>query len=219
MESARDLLSRQLPQLVKCRGTVHASLSDEKLAAEYMFPWSDFSDRVLNVLGSLDLDIQVSLTDPPEGEKYVVGNELGLTARIIHNICDPVAKALSVTSLSGLRFCDIQALTSSNLISDVVLGILASSEIPEQQPPKAIAAGEVKPFWIVYLEDFPITSPLDRRRGLEPHMGKYNVYSFIKRNLDDHLLPYWPACILHARAWPEVRVLDHLRDDCLRQES
>jgi hypothetical protein len=47
----------------------------------------------------------------------------------IHNICDPVAKGCSVTSLSGLRFFGIQALTASDLIPDIVVGILASLEV------------------------------------------------------------------------------------------
>ncbi|KAF7169683.1 hypothetical protein CNMCM6106_004523 [Aspergillus hiratsukae] len=50
-------------------------------------------------------------------------------SRHIHNICDPVAKALWVTSLSGLRFCDIQALTASDLIPDMYK---CMAEFPER---------------------------------------------------------------------------------------
>lgn len=198
MESAKDLLARQLPPLNYHRGTTRESVSAEKLAAEYMFPWSDFIAQILTALGSLDLHTHVSLTDPAEGEKYVVGNELGLTARIIHNICDPVAKALSVTSLSGLRFCDIQALTTSDLIPDVVVGILDSSA--SGQRPKMVAVGEVKPFWLVHLDDYPITLPPNRRRPLEHHMGKYNVYLFDKHMIDQHPLLCRPARLLYERA-------------------
>lgn len=197
MESARDLLARQLPPLNQQQGTTRESVSAEKLAAEYMFPWSDFIPQILTALGSLDLHTHVSLTDPAEGEKYLVGNELGLTARIIHNICDPVAKALSVTSLSGLRFCDIQALTTSDLVPDVVVGILNSSA--SGQRPNTVAVGEVKPFWLVRLQNYPITLPPDRRRPLEHHMGKYNVYPFDKHVIDQHPLLCRPACLLYER--------------------
>lgn len=195
-----DLLARQLPPLNYHRGSTRESVSPEKLAAEYMYPWSDFMEQILAALQSLDLRAHVSLTDPPEGEKYFVGNELGLTARIIHNICDPVAKALSVTSLSGLRFCDIQALTASDLIPDVVVGILASLGVSGQRHPKAVAAGEVKPFWLVHPEDYPMTLPPNRRRALEHRIGKYNAYLFDKRIIDQHPLLCRSARLLYEGA-------------------
>jgi hypothetical protein len=51
---------------------------------------------------------------------------------------DPVGPTL------WIRFCDIQALTTSDLIPDVVVGILDSSA--SGQRPKVVAVGEVKPF-------------------------------------------------------------------------
>jgi hypothetical protein len=50
----------------------------------------------------------------PEREQYLVGNEIGLTARFVRHVCDPVAKALSVTSLQGLIFADIQSVRPAN---------------------------------------------------------------------------------------------------------
>jgi hypothetical protein len=54
------------------------------------------------------------VSDPLVGEQYLVGNEIGLTARFVRHVCDPVAKALSVTSLQGLIFADFQSVRPAN---------------------------------------------------------------------------------------------------------
>lgn len=47
----------------------------------------------------MDLDGQVSLIESRNGERYLTGNEPGLTTRFVRNLCDPVSEALSVTHL------------------------------------------------------------------------------------------------------------------------
>lgn len=128
---------------------------------------------------TLDLTAEVSLTDSAEGEKYVVGNELGLTARFVANVCDPVAKALSVTSEGHVRFGDIQAvkLGPTSFPGVTLLGLGSENT-------SLLALVELKPFWTFTLEQYPILSSLAVRRPLEPSMGMFfrSTYHELQRH-------------------------------------
>lgn len=121
MEPASVLLARQLPAVHRIRGTVYPSVHRDVVAVRFMHHWSLFREEVLNALSLVNLTNMVS-GDSSEGDKYVVGNELGLSGRIISNICDPVMRGLAATHLSNLCFADIHtALMNPSMIPDVVL--------------------------------------------------------------------------------------------------
>ncbi|PGG96352.1 hypothetical protein AJ79_09625 [Helicocarpus griseus UAMH5409] len=175
MESASDLLQRELPQVLYIRGTSEASVSPERVSASLMHLWPNFAQQMMAACDSLDLSGQVSLTDSSEGELYAVANELGLTGRIQKNLCDPVAKALSVTDFSFIRFGDIQTVERSSGLSDIVTLRLRNIS-PTESETSLIAAGELKTFWTLKLGQFPVNSELFYRRNLEPHIGQLISY-------------------------------------------
>lgn len=165
MENPRVLLARSLPTLTQLGGTTEPSISNESLSACYMHIWPDFQRQVLDAYNSITFTSDISITDSPEGDFYCVGSELGLTTRFVRYVCDPVTKALSVSDLS-LQFGDMQSFRQHPLIiPDVTLAILGSS------PARLIAAGELKTWWTVNLEEITVMSDLDERRYLQPHIG------------------------------------------------
>jgi hypothetical protein len=173
MGSARNLLARSLPPLLFVGGTVNPSISPERISAELLHPWPSFSDEIMVALQGLELSAPVCLTDAPEDERFVVGNELGLTARFIRNVCDPVTKAFSVSSLSNLRFGDIHSvkLQPASFPDVIVLGF-TNALAPVRQEGHLLVVGELKTFWTVELEQYPVTSTLMERRNLEHPIGK-----------------------------------------------
>lgn len=90
--------------------------------------------------------------EPSEGEQsYIVGNKFGLTTQFVRHVCEPVAKALSVTPLKGILFGDAE-------IADPLLfdgpDITLFGEMPKTGPENwnrtrrpVIAVGKVKTFW------------------------------------------------------------------------
>src|SRR5699024_8888047 len=111
-----------------------------------------------------DLSGLVSVSDTAEGERYVVANERGLSTRVVGYVCDPITRALSVTSLSNLRFADIQAASSNpSKNPGVVLLSLDQPRATERRHMKILGVGEYRTTWTVGLDDFPITL-LHRRR-------------------------------------------------------
>jgi hypothetical protein len=172
MESARDLLARCLPPTLFIGGTTNPSISPGRISAELMRPWYSFRNDILAALQGLDLSANVSLTDALEGERFVVGNELGLTSRFNRNVCDVVTKALSVSTLSHARFGDIQSVEpNTTLFPDVVALTFTNPQSPVRPEGHLLAAGELKTFWTVELENYPVTSELMARRNLEHHIG------------------------------------------------
>ena len=175
VEPASTLLSHRLPELHHIRGTDYPSVNTERLSEHHMHTWYSFQDDILAACNTLDLSDLVSVSDATEGERYVVGNERGLSTRIVSNICDPVTRALSVTNLSNLRFADIQAASSNpSETPGVVLLSLDRLDATERRHTTILGVGEYKPMWTLDLHDFPITSP-HGRRGLEPFIGKLSV--------------------------------------------
>lgn len=115
------MLARQLPAVHKIRGTENPSVHRDLVAARFMRHWLSFREEVLRALSSINLTNMVS-GDSSEGDKYVVGNELGVSSRIISNICDPVMRGLAATHLSNLRFADTHTVVwNPSKIPDVVL--------------------------------------------------------------------------------------------------
>lgn len=167
MERASVLLARQLPAVHKIRGTEHPSMHRDLVAARFMEHWLSFREEVLHALSLTNLTNMVS-GDSSEGDKYVVGNELSVSSRIINNICDPVMRALAATHLSDLRFADIHTVVSNpSKIPDVILLSLSPSDAT-----MILGVGEYKTWWTVDLHSFPITGHNDQRGYLEPFVGK-----------------------------------------------
>jgi hypothetical protein len=171
MEPARQLVSRRLPELHQSNGMINPSISSEELSVQFMQEWRHFKQEVLETCQSLDLSGHVSITDAPEGERFVVGSELGLTGRFHQHVCDAVTKALSTTRLSHLRFGDIQALRpsyASRKVPDISLfAMLAGASL------KPLLVGELKTFWTFPLENCSIDADPASLDPLEPHMGKF----------------------------------------------
>ena len=167
MERASDLIQRRLPVLDKRRGTMWPSVPQERLSIQYCHEWPSFKEKVLEICQSVDLRGLVSITD--ESERYIVGSESGLTACIDRHICDAVAKALSVTALSHLKFGDIQskrALPPARKVPDVVL-------FSDNGPLNVQGVGEYKPFWLLDLDQCLINEDQESLEILEPHLGMY----------------------------------------------
>ncbi|RHZ51202.1 hypothetical protein CDV55_100908 [Aspergillus turcosus] len=175
MESARELVERPVPHLNQSRGTTHASISGEDISARFLHEWIGFPRQVLTLCNTLNLDANVSITDDSDtNERYVVGSELGLTGRFSKSICDAVAKVLSVTELAHLTFGDFQAAahTDSRDVPDVVLLSLPRSNV--------ITVGELKTFWTVLLEDYPVNEGAANIAPMQPHFGQ--LVSYMRTN-------------------------------------
>lgn len=126
-----------------------------------------FHEEVLHALSSINLTNMVN-SDSSEGDKYVVGNELGVSSRIVNNICDPVMRGLAATHSCSLRFADIHTVVwNPSKIPDVVLLSLGPSDATT-----ILGVGEYKTWWTVDLHSFPITGNSDQRGYLEPFVGK-----------------------------------------------
>ncbi|CAG8906122.1 unnamed protein product [Penicillium egyptiacum] len=176
MESPRELLARELPDLIKLGVTTSPSVSDETLCATYMHLWTNFKTQVREAVASLDFTGLVSLTDAVEGDFYFVGSELGLTTRFARHVCEPVSKALSVTNVP-LQFGDLQALRPNpTIVPDVTLAIFRHGTPPSAGTATLIAAGELKTWWTVDLEHHTVIDPVDVRNYLEPFIGQVVAY-------------------------------------------
>lgn len=174
METAADLVDRRLPRPLHIRGTTEPSISSERVSASFLHLWPDFLQEILTARQSVDLGGRVSLTDSAEGERFAVGRKLGLAGRVESNLCDPVSKALSVTHLSSVRFGDAQAVEEAFGLPDVVAFLLQNID-PNEQNTTLIFVGELKTYWTLNLEVAQVTSSLDIRRTLEPHIGMYFI--------------------------------------------
>lgn len=169
MQSAADLLSRPLPILQQQGGTTHASVHSERLSGNHMYEWVGFREQATEILQQFDFSGMVSITDSLEGEKYVVANKLGLTARFIQNVCEPINKALSVAGFPSLRFGDVQAVAASDpLFPDAVM-----LQINSLGQGNLLAVGELKTYWTLRLENMPVTGPSTWKRQLEHPIGIY----------------------------------------------
>lgn len=180
MEPARVLIARAAPAVLFDQGTVSPSIHGEAVSSSFFYPWTSFVADIMQALSTLDLSGQVSLSDSAEGEKYMVGNELGLTGRFAKNVCDPVTKALSVTRLRNLFFGDIQCVRlNPTLIPDVVLLSTENPGLPRRDNTAAIATGEIKTFWTFDLENYRLSAGSEDLTALELPIGEPLTYSIL----------------------------------------
>lgn len=165
MEPAKDLVERPLPSLTQENGTTHPSVSSEIVSPRFFHEWENFATEVLQTCASLDLNALIPLTYDQDNE-FVVACELGLTGRMCKHACDPVIRALAVTDMSKLRFADYQALRGYN--SDKVPDILMLSF------PGGIArlVLEMKTFWTLDLQNYPVGAGHRVLAGIQHHLGK-----------------------------------------------
>lgn len=182
------MLARPLPNLTHFGGMQEPSIDRDRLDYKHMRLWTGFDQEVRSALHSLNLTSRVSLTDPREGEQYVVGSELGLTGHFVQNLCVPVVKALTtITSMQTLEFGDIQAFRSGfAIIPDVSLGLVVT------QAPNVntlLAVGELKTYWTVELQRVQVDQ-YEHQVSIEPHIGMYlSLFShFIPEMLPSTLL-------------------------------
>ena len=172
MEPARDLIARQPPALLFVGGTTNPSASEERVAARFMKPWPRFFQDIMEAIELLDLDGNVKVTS--EEERFIVANELGVTSRFIKNICDSVSSALSVTRLRDVFFGDIQSVNVAAplRIPDVTVSRVTNPQSLQGNALRVVAVGELKTWWMIELEQFPITDPEPSLVHLENHIGK-----------------------------------------------
>lgn len=186
MESARDLVSRGLPAIPFETGAFYQSPSpDDRVPSDWIRPWTSFTTDILETLQTLDLSGKVDHIEPSEDEQnYVVGNKLGLLAQLIRHVCEPVAKALSVTPLKGILFGDAE--TANPLFFDGP-GITLFGDIPGTEPESwkttirpVIAVGKVKTFWTFLLEYARVEGRAsDLNRSLEGLIGECQLQIYI----------------------------------------
>jgi hypothetical protein len=151
IETASDLLARPLPILTQEIGTHHPSNSRSSISMRLFSEWTSFKDDVLQIIQNTDLNGLIPCTDVTS-DTYVVGNELGLTGRFDKYICDPISLACISAGLP-LQFGDRQAaFPPTDVIPNVVL-------LQPSQYRKTILPIELKTFWTVRLEAYPIGAP------------------------------------------------------------
>lgn len=175
MESARDLLARKPQSVLFDRGTVDPSVHPEPdlISARFLHHWHSFKEYVATDLSGLNLDGSVSISDSSEPERYTVGNETGLMARFIRNVCDPVVKALSVTTANGIMFGDIQSVKPlTGFLPDLAIIDSPTPDHPTTDTSRLIAVGELKTFWTCTLANYPARLPVEDLRLLERVMGE-----------------------------------------------
>lgn len=171
-EPARNLLARK-PQLVLFdRGSGYSSPNPDLISARFLHHWHSFDEYVATTLQELNLDGLVS--DSSEPERYIVGNETGLTSRFVRNVCDPVAKALSVTDMNGIMFGDIQSVKPrTNFLPDIVIISSPTPHRPTTETNQLVAVGEMKTFWMFSLAKYPARLPVVDLRQMERVFGEY----------------------------------------------
>lgn len=169
METADDLIRRQLPSLLKANGTTTESSHPGNISAQFFHEWSTFSTEVLSTYNDLDLSALVSLTDDRDvSERFAIGCEPGLTTRFAKHLCDAVSRVLStVPGLSHLTFGTYKASvpTESEKVPDIVL--LSTEDW------RIVLVGEMKTYWTVFLAEHPISDGPGGLIPLQPHLGKY----------------------------------------------
>jgi hypothetical protein len=172
MQTADQLLATPLPVIRHAHGTSHPSVSNEYLHERFIHPWTTFEQEMRSALAALDLNFQVPHVDFTDGEVYLVGNEIGLSARFINNVCEPVAKVLARASQPSVVIGDIQAfqVETSDIMPDITIGVTSHND-DSQSAVKIVA--ELKTFWIVALARFSVSSYMSRTQ-LAPHLGMYS---------------------------------------------
>jgi hypothetical protein len=106
------------------------------------------------------------------GEVYLVGNEIGLSARFINNVCEPVAKVLARASQPSMVIGDIQAfqVATSDIIPDISIGVTFHND-DFRSAVKIVA--ELKTFWTLALDQLSVSSYMSRTQ-LAPYLGIYS---------------------------------------------
>lgn len=190
MEPVSLLLQRPIPRLKQSRGTTNVSISGEAILAQFLHEWLDFPQQVSTLCNSLNIDANanVSVTDDSDdNEHFLVGSKLGLAGRFYKHVCDAVAKALSVTDLAHLAFGDFQATHTDSGVPDVVLLTLPRMNV--------LAGGVLKPFWMVELEEYPVSDGPANMSIMQPHFGILNPTETLA-----HLLMYLGQLVSYMRA-------------------
>ncbi|OQE83628.1 hypothetical protein PENNAL_c0031G11923 [Penicillium nalgiovense] len=146
MEPARLQLARPLPHLIQSYGTMHSSVSNDRVALAYMGPWNSFVEEAMNLFQSTQLNHEVPMHN--ESEVYVVGSKLGISGRFIRSLCDPVTEALRPLSQKPVRFGDIQAhIPTARAVPDIAFGLLGAHFTPSNEG--IYMVGEYKTPWTV----------------------------------------------------------------------
>lgn len=168
METADELIRRQLPSLVKANGTTTESSRPGNISAQFFHEWTTFVTEVLSTYNDLDLSTLVSITDDQDlSERFAIGCEPGLTTRFAKHVCDAVSKVMSVVpGLSHLTFGTYKAAvpTDSKKVPDIVLLSTPNWRI--------VLVGELKTYWTVSLQDHPVSDGPGGLIPLQPHLGK-----------------------------------------------
>ena len=175
MEPAKNLLARPLPHMLHNGGTENPSIHGLPVSAAFFAPWTSFYEDVRVALQSINLSGQVNLIESRKGERYLTGNKLGLTARFVRNLCDPVSEALSVTHLHQFMFGDINSVRPATTdIPDLVILKVVDPEHPDSRTSTLEIVGELKTSWTFELEAFPVTvtSSIEDLGELERPVGK-----------------------------------------------
>ena len=208
METASELIERPLPPLIRLGGTTYPSIPTETISARFIHEWQNFESEVLEACDSLDLSRKLSSTD--ETEDWRLGSELGLTGRFAKHVGDAVTKALSVTELAGVKFGDYQCVEpyDASKVPDMIL-----LELPEV----ALLVGEMKTYWTLPLERYPVRQGLPALVPLQPHLGKFSCTSNQTTRGITTLCK--PVGLLHAFREVEIWFSFHLQVHHFHEES
>ncbi|CAG7999700.1 unnamed protein product [Penicillium salamii] len=166
MELAQDQLARPLPPLSGKAGFSTSSRNLHRVGLTFMSEWHTFTTDALKAFREARITHEVPLHD--ETEIYSVGNKVGVTARFIQNLCNPVRRALEPSlGTAAIHFADFQAISFPvGILPDICLGLVS---IPGLKNVHLVI--DLKTPWTIDDPDLRLNI-LDRSHYLEPLIGQ-----------------------------------------------
>ncbi|CAG8423377.1 unnamed protein product [Penicillium salamii] len=166
MELAQDQLARPLPPLSGKAGFSTSSRNLHRVGLTFMSEWHTFTTDALQAFREARITHEVPLHD--ETEIYSVGNKVGVTARFIQSLCNPVRRALEPSlGTAAIHFADFQAISPPvGILPDICLGLVS---IPGLKNVHLVI--DLKIPWTIDDPDLRLNI-LDRSDYLEPLIGQ-----------------------------------------------
>ena len=188
-----------LPSIQHRDTALYSSQGDERIDIRHLAEWASFERDVLEALAQYtDLGVYIVHSNSEEPENYNVGNEIGITSRVIQNLCIPLNRAWEAYRIP-IAIGDYQsagpAYGSSRQYPDLIFANYSS-------PCPIKAAIVLKTPWTLFLERATITSAAPARRGLEIPLGNSVIYiPFVgTAQLKNQQESWFPTCARRRRS-------------------
>jgi hypothetical protein len=172
METAAQQLTRGLPAILQRDArTQGISSRGIYLNESYVNAWIDFDEDVKAFIRTQDLSFEVP-AEMSQDEKVLVGNESSLVGRFIQNVGVPLGRVMLQVPSQNLLFGDAYTgvLDLTKNIPDVI--------ILEETSGVVHIVGEVKPFWLLHLDNANPIAPRTMALAFGP-LGENPISSVI----------------------------------------